>query len=57
MVLYQPCETISNITVTRGALQLIVRAVFKVRLRLIMQTKVANVILVLVFIEWRSVLY
>ena len=57
MVLYQPCETISNITVTRGALQLIVRAVFKVRLRLIMQTEVANVILVLVFIEWRSVRY
>jgi hypothetical protein len=57
MVSYQSCETIRNITVTRGALQLIVRAVFRVRLELITQTKVANVILVFEFIDWFSFIY
>ena len=54
---YQPYETILNITVTRGALQLIVRAVFEVKLELITKIKFANVILVLAYIDWLSVLY
>ena len=54
---YQSCEIIRNITVKRGAPQLTVRTIFKVKLKVITQTKVASLILVLAFIEFPSVLY